>query len=535
MNLETNLSKAGVNYMSRGKIIKFTDGSQQDIKALTDSGVITISDINLDDIVLTFDGGFQSDNFGLDGNNPKVLASMDTLRRSINLYGQISPILVSVIDEDEYNKVEPHFRYQIIDGLKRYYLASNDKRKTIKAFIIGREVHAAKSILRLLANQRVAQSPETILDEAKIVRSSTEDIQESFIEQIFGMDLGSIQFLTHALEDRRPAVVKLINRFRNNEITLNSLTHKLELLGKKEADENADELEKQVGERSNGDKIKAQSAMDAKRGLDDMKVKDPDSNINDDQLAQDKDFDKGSHHSARETEDVLRAKQNKSAINFDSMNEQREQEHRQYIGDRRVLPKSIRMAVLNRDDFHCQVCGRGGRKQPALVSTFEIHHLYDVQLGGKDEVDNLILLCRQCHSLITNHKSFPTKPIPNFVPEYEPQEEELDNNPNMWTIMALADIEKIGYEEALNQINNIDHQTAQDVKHFKITIGKAIKKVKDKLIIEHQQNPYELFKQGIIELYKEKAPIGYTVVNQDIREQALQAYQNDKDKKKDNK
>ena len=86
--------------MRKGKTVTFTDGSRLDMKTITENNeMMTIEWINLKDIVITYDNNFQTSNFGLDGNNSKVLSSMDTLRRSINLYGQISPILVSIIDE----------------------------------------------------------------------------------------------------------------------------------------------------------------------------------------------------------------------------------------------------------------------------------------------------------------------------------------------------------------------------------------------------------------------------------------------------
>ena len=129
----------------------------------------------------------------------------------------------------------------------------------------------------------------------------------------------------------------------------------------------------------------------------------------------------------------------------------------------------------------------------------------------------MILLCKQCHSLITNHKSFPTKPIPQYSPQYEPTTEELDNNPNMWTIMVLARIEKITYQDTLDQISNYDSKIGNQVKHHSITIGQAIKKLKNKLIIKNNFDTYKLFKEGIIDMYQEKASLGYTIINQDIR------------------
>ena len=545
--------------MRKGKTVTFTDGSRLDMKTITENNeMMTIEWINLKDIVITYDNNFQTSNFGLDGNNSKVLSSMDTLRRSINLYGQISPILVSIVDESQLNKAFPQQKYQIIDGLKRYYLAKNDGKDKIRAIVIHKQIKAAKSIIRFLSNEKVTRSPENITDEARILRSQTDDIRESFIEQILGLDFGSLEYLNRAIKnDDNKSIRALLDKFRNGEITIRGLVHKMKLINDKEQDENSEKISEKVNEDSpkekeeinqellegqsqskeeikNGEKLRRQKELDSSRDLSDMK------NVNDKITDIDKldEFNEKANvnsknkkeytkeRTADQAEDLLRSKQQSSQMNIIQINnDMNNNKERQFVGERKPLPKATRMAVLERDDYHCQVCGRGGRTQPSLVSTFEIHHLQDVQIGGNDEKDNLILLCKQCHSLITNHKSFPTKPIPQYIPQYEPTTEELDNNPNMWTIMVLARIEKITYQDTLDQISNYDSKIGNQVKHHSITIGQAIKKLKNKLVIKNNFDTYKLFKEGIIDMYQEKASLGYTIINQDIREEAIKNYQ----------
>lgn len=554
--------------MRKGKTVTFTDGSRLDMKSITENNdMMTIEWINLEDIVMTYDENFQTSNFGLDGNNAKVLTSMDTLRRSVNLYGQISPILVSIIDESQLSAAIPHQRYQIIDGLKRYYLAKNDGKEKIRAIVIHKKISSAKSIIRFLSNEKVTRSPENIIDEARIVRSQTDDIRESFIEQILDLDFGSLEYLNRAIKnDDDKKIQVLLDKFRNNEITISGLVRKMKLLNDKEKEEKSQEIKddidgeideldqqelKEISEEvklgrkndiekssENGDKLRRQKELDSSRSLSDMKVKDNDE-MSLDELENNA-FDKGSSKKQKnkdnykertvgQAEDLLRSKQNgASSMSLNQINNDRtkaQEDNRQFVGERKPLPKATRMAVLERDDYHCQVCGRGGRTQPSLVSTFEIHHLQDVQIAGGDEKDNLILLCKQCHSLITNHKSFPTKPIPNYIPQYDPTTEELDDNPDMWTIMVLSRIEKITYEDTLNQIMNYDSKIGHEVQHHSMTIGQAIKKLKKKLIIKHNYNTYQLFKDGVIDMYQEKASLGYKIPNQEIREEAINLYQ----------
>ena len=54
---------------------------------------------------------------------------------------------------------------------------------------------------------------------------------------------------------------------------------------------------------------------------------------------------------------------------------------------------SRREAVLNRDNYICQVCG----KKHTLL---EVHHIIWRSRGGSDDEDNLITLCHDCHSKI---------------------------------------------------------------------------------------------------------------------------------------
>jgi len=45
--------------------------------------------------------------------------------------------------------------------------------------------------------------------------------------------------------------------------------------------------------------------------------------------------------------------------------------------------------VLKRDDYRCQGCGN--------TRHLELHHIIFRSQGGKDEADNLVMLCRRCH------------------------------------------------------------------------------------------------------------------------------------------
>ncbi|MGW5884481.1 HNH endonuclease [Streptomyces koyangensis] len=53
----------------------------------------------------------------------------------------------------------------------------------------------------------------------------------------------------------------------------------------------------------------------------------------------------------------------------------------------------LRYKILERDRRRCQDCGR----TPALGATLQIHHILPVHMGGKNDEENLVTLCIQCH------------------------------------------------------------------------------------------------------------------------------------------
>ena len=49
----------------------------------------------------------------------------------------------------------------------------------------------------------------------------------------------------------------------------------------------------------------------------------------------------------------------------------------------------LRREILERDNWHCQVCGR--------LKNLDVHHLTRRSAFGYDIETNLITLCRECH------------------------------------------------------------------------------------------------------------------------------------------
>lgn len=63
-------------------------------------------------------------------------------------------------------------------------------------------------------------------------------------------------------------------------------------------------------------------------------------------------------------------------------------------GVRKPINRKLRYAVLHRDNFRCQACGRGVDDNVKL----EIDHIIPVDWGGETEISNLQTLCEECNS-----------------------------------------------------------------------------------------------------------------------------------------
>lgn len=54
---------------------------------------------------------------------------------------------------------------------------------------------------------------------------------------------------------------------------------------------------------------------------------------------------------------------------------------------------NVKAAVLSRDNYTCQICGKKNSK-------LEVHHIQFRSKGGSNRMDNLVTLCRDCHKQI---------------------------------------------------------------------------------------------------------------------------------------
>lgn len=70
----------------------------------------------------------------------------------------------------------------------------------------------------------------------------------------------------------------------------------------------------------------------------------------------------------------------------------------------RYMPAKLRLAILERDGFTCQLCGNGGLRRfgKGHPRTAEIDHLVPLSRGGQTHAANLRTLCRRCNRCRSN-------------------------------------------------------------------------------------------------------------------------------------
>ena len=68
---------------------------------------------------------------------------------------------------------------------------------------------------------------------------------------------------------------------------------------------------------------------------------------------------------------------------------------------------NVKSAVLNRDNYTCQICGEKD-------SRLEVHHIQFRSKGGSTRMDNLVTLCSNCHGKIHNGEMGFKKKVKSF-------------------------------------------------------------------------------------------------------------------------
>lgn len=166
---------------------------------------------------------------------------------------------------------------------------------------------------------------------------------------------------------------------------------------------------------------------------------------------------------------------------------------------REILKSSLKKEVFAKYENKCFICGYS--LKPAL----RVHHIIPVYLGGKDEFDNFILLCSNCHTLVHfySSKKYENKEIKYYldlelrdtsieklkglIVKVQNVKKEVEKNKNLWT----KDI--YSFNESMNMVSKknkfTDHKKNLLLEILSLTMENIPKSIA-------QECSYRLLKSG---------------------------------------
>lgn len=167
---------------------------------------------------------------------------------------------------------------------------------------------------------------------------------------------------------------------------------------------------------------------------------------------------------------------------------------------REIIKSSLKKEIFAKYGNKCYICGYF--LKPALRA----HHIIPVNLGGKDDIDNFVLLCSNCHTLIHfySSKRYRNNEIRHYLnPEFTEEaieklkglvekvqniKREIENNKNLWITKRPYTL-----DEVINMVSHknkfTDYQRKLLLEAFKIVLNNLPKSIVQKC-------SYRLLKNG---------------------------------------
>ena len=121
----------------------------------------------------------------------KELTVYGTLRKSIKMFGQLSPITVFFDPTDENSEGQ----YQLIDGMKRFQIAQELEQKSIFALVLYNTNKEVIHFYRALLNLKSEEEIDAKIESAKSLLKETDFFENSeiSISNLFGLDNGDFE------------------------------------------------------------------------------------------------------------------------------------------------------------------------------------------------------------------------------------------------------------------------------------------------------------------------------------------------------
>lgn len=395
---------------------------------------------------------------GSDEVNTEESASFDNFAESMIDYDAIYPILVYPNDDAEES-------YTIIDGEKRVKASIMMNKQAVLANVLYNVTPKTAIVMRMAANQTVFKSPSKQLEDAEELRNITSDYDDLQVEKMFNLVPGSLEktrtikrkHASYKYTDIQKDIDKIYFEYDNGKISADEAISQIEQAELKEQ-KKKEKQQKEIESFEQEEKAEMAEQDDLENA--------------------EKDYDQG------KVEGI-----DSSLTEISNQNEQ------QYVGERQILSGALTRQIHARDSSMCAICGYGGKQNPSVAAQLEKHHIVDVQYGGKDNIDDLILICPNDHKLVTMF-------LNGKANEYNPSAEDLANNPNNWANVVLGNMGRLAKKNSLAQIKEADERTYLQVLKHRMTIGQAIRELKlsPSMPKEFNHSPYEYFKQTLFKL-----------------------------------
>lgn len=300
----------------------------------------------------------------------RATKNVEDLVKSIKSTGLLMPVVVAPTATEGV--------YVLLSGFRRLIACAKAGIRRIPCVVNMKVSTPEIPILEAMYNHCKPYTMKEIVEYINYLEKEKGILSASMIEYLLQLDNGDYTKLKDILNDDDPDIV---SKLMNGQMTIGQAFKKLEQRRKNESREEK-ELKKaqkvyEDDEESGVEHIEGAGQVSEGEGLSDEELKSLAI------LANDLDDD-------RTLEDVI--EEGKGIEGY----EPKQQDYR----NREMLDPALRKAVLARDNNTCKCCGLSG---PEYISSMDAHHIVEVYLGGKDEIDNLICLCVICHRLVHEH------------------------------------------------------------------------------------------------------------------------------------
>lgn len=303
--------------------------------------------ISLDDIVLS--------KFKKVGRNTTAIG----LKGVVDEWGVVSPIHVLALEDKD--------SYQLLDGLRRVFAAHSSGLKKIPAMVwTFSDVDEGKrmsNLISLMINRSQHYTSAEMWEQMQMLER-VNDATPGLIEFLLQMMQGDAMKLKDVML-AGPEYSEIKDALIAGELTIEAAYKKLCNQRKKE-NRLAKEDEMQLSNEGTA------------------------TDVSDDQRL-----------SADAVRELLEMDEDDDNKSLDELNESgysdEPEAELQDVNNRHPLDPKLKEEVLIRDDFKCRCCGKSFKNMLPAVT---IHHVVQVSQGGRDEVNNLITVCSNCHLLI---------------------------------------------------------------------------------------------------------------------------------------